>query len=300
MVGALPSQVRWWTGPVAVITVRSVGTSRPPPSYGETTLGEVDSQPLPATHGSLALGVPASRPGTIFALAIAGGIAIKPRQGRTIVFGRNRPEVHVCVGEDDPQVSRQHGLLTHHRGQWRVSNTGRLPLRMPGSRKLFPDEEPAPLGEGYTPLFVQGSRGREHLLELYVSGADGQRPSSRHGDPTQLPRIWRLHKDERLALIVLGQQYLLHEAHPHPLTWRQAAEQLAELQPGAGWTPKRVEHAITSVRTRLSKEGVPGLTREEVGEPVGNTLNDNLLTELVASTTLVPPDLAILDEHPLS
>lgn len=34
---------------------------------------------------------------------------------------------------------------------------------------------------------------------------------------------------------------------------------------------------------------------EEVGEPVGNTLNDNLLTELVQSTTLVPPDLALLD-----
>jgi hypothetical protein len=63
------------------------------------------AQPLSATHGSLALGVPPSTPGTIFALAITGGIAIKPRQGRTVVFGRNRPEVHVCVSEDDPQIS---------------------------------------------------------------------------------------------------------------------------------------------------------------------------------------------------
>ncbi len=257
-----------------------------------------DTQQLSATHGSLALGVPSSAPGTIFALAVTGGIAIKPRQGRTILFGRNRPEVHVCVGEDDPQVSRQHGLLTHHRGQWRVSNTGRLPLRLPGARKLFPDDEPVPLPLGYTPLFVQGTRGREHLLELYVTGSDGQRPVARHHDHTQLPRVWRLHKDERLALIVLGQHYLLHDEHPHPLSWRQAAEQLAELQPEAGWTAKRVEHMIVSVRTRLSQGGVAGLTREEVGEPVGNTLNHNLLTELVHSTTLVPPDLAILDDLP--
>ncbi|MGH3803754.1 MAG: hypothetical protein ACRDTD_27205, partial [Pseudonocardiaceae bacterium] len=158
-------------------------------------------------------------------------------------------------GEDDPQVSRQHGLLTHHRGQWRVNNTGRLPLRLPGARKLFSDEEPVPLPEGYTPLFVQGARGREHLLELYVIGPDGQRPASRHNDHTQLPRVWRLQKDERLALIVLGQQYLLYDAHPHPLSWRQAADQLAELQHDAGWTAKRVEHMIVLVRTRLSQGG---------------------------------------------
>ncbi|MGH3934543.1 MAG: FHA domain-containing protein [Pseudonocardiaceae bacterium] len=223
---------------------------------------------------------------------------MKPRQGRTILFGRNRPEVHVCVGEDDQQVSRQHGLLTYHRGQWRVSNTGRRLLRLPGSRMLSPDDEPIPLVEGYTPLFVPGSSGREHLLELYVTGPDGRRPSARHSDPTQAPRMWRLQKSERLALIVLGQQYLLHEARPHPLSWRQAADQLAELQPETGWTAKRVEHMIVSVRTRLSREGVAGLTREEVGEPVGNALNDNLLKELVQSTTLVPPDLAILDDRP--
>ncbi|HET9254133.1 MAG TPA: FHA domain-containing protein [Pseudonocardiaceae bacterium] len=259
-------------------------------------MDETDSQLLSATHASLALGVPPSVPNTIFALAITGGVVIKPRQGRTIVFGRNRPDVHVCVGEDDPQVSRQHGLLTHHRGQWRVSNTGRLPLRLPGARRVFPDDEPVPLGEGYTPLFVEGSRGREHLLELYVTGSDGQRPASRHGDPTQPPRVWRLRGDERLALIVLGQRYLLNDAHPRPLSWQQAADQLAELRPDAGWGPKRVERMVAAVRARLSQGGVAGLTREEVGEPIGNALNHNLLTELVQSTTLVPPDLAILDD----
>jgi hypothetical protein len=52
---------------------------------------------------------------------------------------------------------------------------------------------------------------------------------------------------------------------------------------------------VGAVRTRLAKDGVAGLTREEVGEPVGNVLNDNLMRELLLSTTLVPPDLALLD-----
>jgi hypothetical protein len=45
----------------------------------------------------------------------------------------------------------------------------------------------------------------------------------------------------------------------------------------------------------LSRAGVAGLTREEVTGPVGNALNHNLLTEMVRSTTLVPPDLRRLD-----
>ncbi|GAA2796997.1 FHA domain-containing protein [Saccharopolyspora taberi] len=253
-------------------------------------------RPLPAAHSSLVLGVPDSAPGTIHALALSGGIAVRPREGRTILFGRNRPEVHVCIGEDDRRVSRHHGLLTCHRDRWWVGNTGRLPIRLPGSRLLFTDDEPVPVAEGYTPLFVRGSGGREHLLELYVAGPDGRPPASRHADPTQPPRTWRLSATEKLVLVVLAQRYLLHEAHPQPLTWRQAALHLAELQPEAGWTAKRVEHDVVAVRSRLSRDGVTGLTRDEVGEPVGNTLNDNLVRELMASTTLVPPDLRLLSD----
>ena len=40
---------------------------------------------------------------------------------------------------------------------------------------------------------------------------------------------------------------------------------------------------------------MPGLTREEVGEPVGNTLNHNLLVTLLRSTTLRPADVEVLD-----
>jgi hypothetical protein len=251
--------------------------------------------PLAAGHGSLAFGVPASSPGAIYALSITGGITVGPKEGRTIVFGRNRPEVHVCVGENDQRVSRSHGLLTHHLDHWWVRNTGRLPVRFPGSRLLFAEDEPIPLADGYTPLFVRGSSGREHLLELFVTGPDGAQPASRHNDPTQPPRTWRLKPAEKLALVVLGQRYLLHEPYPQPLSWQQAADHLAELQPDAGWTSKRVEHNVSAVRTRLSKDGVAGLTRDEVGEPVGNSLNHNLIRELMESTTLVPPDLRLLD-----
>jgi hypothetical protein len=249
---------------------------------------------LAAGHDSLALGVPASAPGTIYALALGGGVTFGPREGRTLLFGRERPEVHVCIGENDRRVSRQHGRLTHHLDQWWISNSGRIPLRLPGSRLLFAEDEPMPLGHGYTPLFVRGSSGREHVLELFVAGPDADRPPSRHTDPTEPPKTWRLSPAERLVLVVLGQRYLLHEAYPQPLSWVQAARHLDDLQPDAGWTHKRVEHLVVSVRTRLSKDGVAGLTRDEVGEPVGNTLNHNLIRELLESTTLVPPDVRLL------
>ncbi|GAB3467462.1 FHA domain-containing protein [Actinophytocola sediminis] len=246
-------------------------------------------------HRSLAGGISQPPPGALSALAVTGGIVVSPQEGRTVLFGRNRPEVHVCIGEDDRRVSRLHGVLSNAGGQWWVANTGHMPIRLPGSRWLFRDEEEIPLVAGYTPLFVRGSGRREHLLELYVAGDDGGRPVSLHREPTVPPSPYRLSQDERLVLVVVGQRYLLHEANPQPLSRRQAAAQLAELAPSEDWTVKRVEHTVTEVRTRLSAQGVYGLVREEVGEPVGNLLNHNLLTELVQSTTLVPPDLARLD-----
>jgi hypothetical protein len=252
-------------------------------------------QQLPAGHESLARGVSRAEPAAVFALALAGGFMASPQDGRTVRFGRNRPEVDVCIGEDDLRVSRRHGALTRRSGQWWVSNTGQLPIRLPNNQWLFSREDPLPLADGYTPLFIRGSRGREHLLELYVAGLDGGPPAIRHGAVTHAPKRWRLTADERLALVVLGQRYLLHESHPQPVSRQQAAEVLAELQPDSGWSVKRVEHLVSDVRARLSADGVYGLRREEVGEPVGNALNDNLLRELVLSTTLVPPDLTLLD-----
>lgn len=252
-------------------------------------------EPLPAGHDSLAFGMPGADPGTIFALAVGGGVRMRPREGRTILFGRNQDDVHVCVGADDQRVSRRHGALVHRDRRWWVTNTGKLPIRLPDSRLLFRGEDPVPLATGYSPLFVRGSARRVHLVEVYVAGEGGTGPVSRFTDPTHPPRLWRLTDDERLVLTVLGQRYLLHEARPQPLTWRQTRDQVAELRPGEGWTAKRIEHLVQVVRARLSAEGVAGLTREEVGEPVGNALNHNLLTELLLSTTLVPPDLVLLD-----
>lgn len=244
---------------------------------------------------SLARGIPRAAPGAVVALALTGRLSVAPAEGRRVVFGRNRPDVDVCVGENDLQVSRKHGALTHHDGHWWVSNTGKLPIRLPGTRLLFLDEDPLPLPLGYTPLFIRGTRDREHLLELYVAGPDGGQPVHRHQDVTQPPKRWRLTPDERLLLVVVGQRYLMHEANPQPIARQQASEMLAELQPDAGWSAKRVEHMVSAVRSRLSAGGVYGLRRDEVGEPIGNTLNNNLLRELILSTTLVPPDLALLD-----
>ncbi|MCX4727832.1 FHA domain-containing protein [Streptomyces sp. NBC_01306] len=170
-----------------------------------------------------------------------------------------------------------------------------MPIRCAGTRLLFGGEEPFPLATGYTPLFAGGSRGREHLLEAFVTGPEDERPVPRHGDVTRPPRVWLLTEQEKLALIALGRRYLLHEPRPQPLTWKQTAAQLAELQPGAGWTDKRVEHLVNAVRLRLSRDGVPWLTREEVGEPVGNALNDHLIRALMVSTSLVPMDLSLID-----
>jgi hypothetical protein len=261
------------------------------------TAGEGFGRKL-APRDSLARGVPDSTPGTLFATSISGGITVGPNNGRTILFGRNRDDVHVCIGETDQRVSRQHGRLTCQDSQWWVHNTGQAPIRLPGAQLLLREEEPLPVAIGYTPLFIRGSHGREHLLELYVAGDEGGRPGPRYLDPTIPPKPWPLSDRERLALVALGQRYLLHDRFPQPLAWSQAEGLLREVQPTAGWTNKVVAHLVEAVRLRLSRAGVPMLTREEVGEPVGNTLNHNLLQELMSSTTLVPTDLVLLDPQP--
>lgn len=247
---------------------------------------------------SLVAGVVGTAPGSLSALTVTGGLTVDAREGRTVSFGRNRPEVDICVGEDDLGISRLHGQLVHRDHRWWVRMTGRFPARLRDSVMVHRDGDPLPLTAGYTPLFLRGSRGRNHVLELFVAGDDGRRPPPRPGEPTLEPTRWRLTAEEHLALTVLGQRYLFHDPHPQPLSRQQAAEQLAELQPGGRWTAKKVEYLVSGVRRRLSASGVPGLRREEVGEPVGLALAVNLLGELVASTTLVPLDLALLDAPP--
>ncbi|HKR48783.1 MAG TPA: FHA domain-containing protein [Pseudonocardiaceae bacterium] len=253
-------------------------------------------QLLPAGTGSLVRGLPPVPAGTLFVLGDRGGISVAPTARLTVIFGRNEPEVHVCVGAGDRGVSRRHGRLCHDGRRWTVHNTGHLPIRLPGSQLLLTGHQ-EPLPVAYTPLFIRSGRDREHLLEVRVTGPVPTGSSGVRFDDTthHIGTIWELSDRERLVLVALGQRYLRHEAYPQPLSWSNVAVDLATLQPGEGWTPKRAEHVAAAVRARLSGHGVAGLTRNEVGEPVGNALNHNLILELLLSTTLVPPDLRLLD-----
>ncbi|MFD4407868.1 hypothetical protein ACFWPH_34430 [Nocardia sp. NPDC058499] len=259
---------------------------------------------LSAARRGLAAGQTGTAPGTISVLSTTGGVHGIPREGNLIEFGRNIEQVHVGIGQDDLRISRVHGTLSYRSDCWQLGNAGRVPLRLPESRMLFEGEEPLPLPPGYTPVFLRGSHHREYLLEIYVTGDDEARRAPRHEYLTDRPPPWPLEPDEKLALVALGQAYLYHERWPQPWTWNDTAGLLAALQPQAGWTGRRVAELAGRVRSRMSdekyarscgREPVPGLTRDQLCEPIGNMLNHNLLQELTRSATLVPRDLDLLD-----
>jgi hypothetical protein len=249
---------------------------------------------LPASVTSLARGLPPAPPGTLFALGDHGGISVPARSQFMVVFGRNEPDVHVCVGENDRGVSRRQGQLYTDGRRWIVRNLGKAPIRFPGIQLLLRGQE-QPLPVAYTPLFIRTGPGREHLLEVRVAGIPAAPSTGCHGLSTHFSQPWDLSERERLVLVVLGQRYLRHEPYPAPLTRGLVAKELAALQPRCEWTEKCVDGIVGTVRARLSNRGVGGLTRDEVGEPVGNSLNHNLLIELLLSATLVPSDLRLLD-----
>ncbi|MFC9897097.1 hypothetical protein ACFVMC_25710 [Nocardia sp. NPDC127579] len=258
-------------------------------------LEPVGGQSLPASHDSLARGVSAPSAGSVSALSLVGGVSFGPKEGRTVVFGRNRPLVHVCVGENDLRISRHQGSLVCGGGRWWVHNLGTQPIRIAESGLLFRDENPFPLECGYTPLFIRGSQRREHLLEIFVSDAGGGEPGPRHRNVTNAAVSYSLTGSERLALVVLGQRYLRREPSPQPWTWEASARLLADIEPDTGWKRRRVEELVAGVRQRLSRLGVAGLTAAEVPQPIGNMLNHNLIRELLLTGTLVPRDLALID-----
>lgn len=258
-------------------------TARRPPNKVEL---------LPEGPGSLAGGLSPAAPGTLFARGAGGGIRVAPDAGFDVVFGRCEPDVHVCVGPDDPHVSRRHGFIRREHAQWILHNTGKLPIRFPGGRLVLGGHQ-APLPPAHTPLFIAAPH-RDHLLEVrVVTAAPGPAPE-RHEADTRDPPGWPLSPVERLVLVCLGQRYLRPDPWPQPLTWAQVADELGCLRPEERWTAKRVAHIVTQTRKRLSAK-VPGLLEEEIPPPLGNTLNHNLITELLATATIGPPDLRLLD-----
>ncbi|MFI0423930.1 FHA domain-containing protein [Spongiactinospora sp. 9N601] len=250
---------------------------------------------------SLAHGVDPARPGTLHARTIVAGIRVGPRPGRTVRLGRaERPDVDLSVGVDDLSVSRRHAELTYRTGRWWLRNLGHQLMRLPRDRMMHSSTEPVPLADGYTPLFIRGSGYRQHLVELYVTGQDGETRVNRHQAETIPPRIWELSETERLLLVVLGEHYLLYEEAPRPLTYKQAADRLAYLRPDDKWRVRTIEHRIEAVRHRLQAGGFPYplLHDASSGRPYENNLLHNLLKGLVESTTLVPPHLDLLEGDP--
>jgi hypothetical protein len=251
---------------------------------------------LPRDFGSLTRGLPPSvRPGTLFVLGVNGGMSVAPDAEFPLIFGRSEPDVHVCVGAEDPHVSRQHGHITREHARWVLHNVGRLPIRLSPSQLVLSGDQ-ADLPTGYTPLFILGPR-QEHLLEVRIAAPSPSpsAPGVEYEAKTRGRKVWPLSPVEKLVIVCLGQRYLRNESYPQPLTWGQVAAELSELQPEEKWGERRAAHIVRNVRNRLSGT-VRGLLEEEVPPPVGNTLNHNLIMELMISTTILKADLDLLGE----
>ncbi len=252
------------------------------------------AQILPVGTRSLVDQVPPAPPGTIFVLAPEGGYAVPPRT-YTLLFGHERDEVHVPVGTDDPYVSRKQGVFTCVGREWWLRNIGSRPIELSGRMLLTGHEKR--MEPGYTPLVIRSSGRRSHLLEVRVTGGDPQAAAcSTHAQTKPPEDIYMLDLQQRMVLTALAQRYLVQDAYPQPLAWQNVADSLNRAPSNTKvWTPRMVEAKVVAVRKFLSQEkGVPGLTREELGEPVGNMLNHNLIMELLGTSTLVPQDLGLL------
>jgi hypothetical protein len=251
--------------------------------------------PLPPSVGGLAGLVPPAPPGSIFVLAAGGGFAAPPRDRFEVVFGRREPDVHVCIGPDDPRMSRLQGRLVRAGNEWWLRNEGKLPIRLPQSRFLLSGNE-IPLSEGYSPLFIRTSRQREHLLEVRVVGRPDAVVDAHDMTGTLSPDSWQIDGVERVVLTALALRYLRQEPHPQPQSWNQVAADLNNVAANGrtDWTPKKTANTVLKVRERLASH-VPGLRLEDWGDPAGNMVNHQLIQELLQTATLRPPDLRLLD-----
>jgi hypothetical protein len=231
------------------------------------------------------------------------GPTVGPQEGRVLWFGRNRPDVHICVGPDDAGVSRRHGTLEFSAGRWWVRTLGSRPVRVGGTHVLRRGDEPVPLAEGRTSLLVEGADPRDlHLVRVRVVGVADRPPQAVRSGTVPVP-CFTLDPTERLVMTVLAQRHLLaqsnvlakrnvgHSPDPQPLTSREAAVELAALAPAAGWTQKKVEHLAKKVRDRLTGQGVEGLVPEPGRTGFDSAYRRNLIDVLLVSGTLGAADL---------
>ena len=155
---------------------------------------------------------------------------------------------------------------------------------------------------GYTPLTIETPNRRTHLLEVHIVGNPGRQHRDVGQARTLTSDVTDLSPVERLMLIALGQRYLRREPYPAPVTWKQAADDLNAAAPSPlhPWTAKAVERRISELRARLSTGpgAIRGIVKEpDMVEPLGNTLNDNLIRALLRNATLVPEDFYVLNEN---
>jgi hypothetical protein len=254
-------------------------------------------QVLPASMPSLADRVPEAPAGTIFVKAAQGGFAVPPRKF-TLHFGRAALDVEVPVGAGDQYVSRLHGIFTCDGTHWWLRNEGRLPIQMLGEEPLLRGHEIL-MTAGYSPLTIETPRRRSYWIEVHVTGSPSAAGDADSQVSTIRSRVYDLSPAERLVITALAQRYLRQERYPQPVAWKQVADDVSRADPQRKWTDKSAEHIVAGVRKRLSKgrRPIPGLLREDgIGEPVGNTLNHNLIQALLLDATLLPEDLHLLGE----
>jgi hypothetical protein len=258
-------------------------------------------QVLPASMPSLAHGAPEAPAGTIFVKAAQGGFAVPPRKF-TLHFGRAALDVEVPVGAGDRYVSRLHGVFTCDGAHWWLRNEGRLPIQMPGQEPLLRRHEIL-MTAGYSPLTIETPHRRSYWIEVHVAGfppPDGDADSQASTISTVSSRVYDLSATERLVITALAQRYLRQERYPQPVSWKQVADDVSRADPRRECTPKGAAHIVAAVRRRLSggRHPIPGpLSEDEIGEPVGNTLNHNLIQALLKGVTLLPQDLYLLGEE---
>ena len=236
----------WCAGPHSDTALASTGWR---PSYPVRTTAA-------ARKGGTRLA--SMRPGTLVVLEPGGGLTVSPTEGMVLWFGRDRPNVHICVGSDDAGVSRRHGALgvqlrvlvgtrpgraagpgRRHPGAPEGGRagpagrrpdlaarggrrpTGRAPRARAGGRRGRAAAPQAGLGHGAGPLLPAGPGG--------AAGADGRRPA-RAPAPSR--------------------RDVAHLPARRP-------RNSSVLQPGV-WAPRKVERLVKRVRERLAAQGVEG------------------------------------------